>query len=177
MLKQLIAGLVLGFLAAGPALAAEQVFEPNANGQIEFTMPSGNIGCLYTPEGGTDTYMPTDGGPELICERVEPAYVTVILGPEGPAEMIGDPGEQACCGGGNIFEYGNTLELDGFYCESATTGLSCETDWDDEEEDGDAFAPDATDDADTDTGGDDDDEEDDEDVHGFTMARAGIEVF
>ena len=42
----------------------------------------------------TDVYLPADGGPELICERVEPSYVTVILRSEGEATVIEDPGEQ-----------------------------------------------------------------------------------
>lgn len=128
MLKHLLATAALAAGLAAPAWAAEQTFAPKDDGQIEFTMPSGNIGCLYTPEGGTDVYQPTGGGPELICERVEPSYVTVILGPEGAAEMIEDPAEQSCCGAENTFEYGNTVELEGFECESAETGLTCEND-------------------------------------------------
>lgn len=143
MLKHLLAAAALAASISGSALAAEQTFEPRANGQIEFNMPSGNIGCLYTPEGGTDTYMPADGGPELICERVEPSYVTVILSDVDEAEVIEDPGEQSCCGAENIFEYGNTVEFDGFECESEETGLTCEND----------------------------------EGYGFTMARAGIELF
>ena len=143
MLKYLLAAAALAAAISGSALAAEQTFEARANGQIEFTMPSGNIGCLYTPEGGTDTYMPVDGGPELICERVEPSYVTVILSDVDEAEVIENPGEQSCCGAENIFAYGNTVELEGFECESEETGLTCEND----------------------------------EGYGFTMARAGIELF
>ena len=90
-------------------------------------MPSGNIGCPI-PEGGTDTYMPADGGPELICERVEPSYVTVILSDVDEAQVIEDPAEQGCCGAENVFAYGHVIELEGFYCESETTGLTCEND-------------------------------------------------
>ncbi len=42
------------FMLAAPALAVE--FEPNDQGFTEFNMPSGNIGCFYTPAGGTDVY-------------------------------------------------------------------------------------------------------------------------
>jgi hypothetical protein len=128
MLKHLLAAAALTASISGSAVAAEQAFAPRDNGQIEFTMPSGNIGCLYTPEGGTDTYVPAGGGPELICERVEPSYVTVILSDVDEAQVIEDPAEQSCCGAENIFEYGNTVELEGFECESTETGLICEND-------------------------------------------------
>ncbi|MER9892713.1 hypothetical protein NKJ40_11460 [Mesorhizobium sp. M0119] len=77
-------------------------------GQIEFNTPSGNIGCIYTPKGGTSTYEPQDGGPELSCSRVEPSYVTIILGPKGPATLIKNPGEQGCCGDVAKLAYGNS---------------------------------------------------------------------
>src|SRR6218665_995514 len=62
--------------------------------QEEFVLPSGNIGCIYTPEGGTDVYVPEDGGPELACDRVEPRYVRAILSAKGPGRLlknVGDP--------------------------------------------------------------------------------------
>ena len=127
MLRVLAAAVALLVLSVAPTAAEEQEVEARDNGQIEFTMPSGNIGCLYTPAGGTDVYEPAGGGPELICERIEPSYVTVILA-EGEAEMVEDPCEQSCCGAENIFEYGNTITLDGFVCTSERTGLSCESD-------------------------------------------------
>ena len=127
MLKHFAAAIGVVALVAAPAWAAEQEIEARDSGQIEFVTPSGNIGCLYTPEGGTDVYQPEGGGPELICERVEPAYVTVILGPEGEPELIEDPGEQSCCGAQNVLEYGNSVDLDGvFICSVETTGLVCE---------------------------------------------------
>jgi hypothetical protein len=107
-------------------MAKEQHFVAEDNGQIIFVMPSGNIGCIYTPAGGTDTYEPLDGGPELSCDRIEPSYVNVVLGPNDPAIITEDPGEQSCCGGPNIFKYGNTVHLDGFTCKSSTKGLTCE---------------------------------------------------
>ncbi len=127
MLRLFAAAVGFVALAVAPALAEEQEVEPKDNGQIEFTMPSGNIGCLYTTAGGTDVYEPRDGGPELICERIEPGYVTVILTATGEAELIEDPGEQSCCGADNIFEYGNTITLEGFVCTSETSGLTCES--------------------------------------------------
>jgi hypothetical protein len=125
MLRMLAAAFGLVALMVLPASADEQPIKAQDDGQIEFTMPSGNVGCLYTPAGGTDVYEPADGGPELVCERIEPSYVTVILGPVGEPQMIEDPGEQSCCGAENIFEYGNTITMEGFYCASETTGLLC----------------------------------------------------
>lgn len=120
----LIAVLLLGAL---PAQAKEQIFKAQDNGQISFVMPSGNIGCIYTPRGGTDTYQPADGGPELSCDRIAPSYVNITLGPKGPAVFTENPGEQGCCGGDNVFAYGNTATFDGFVCSASDAGLICET--------------------------------------------------
>jgi hypothetical protein len=114
-------------LLAPPAYAKQQTFVAGDNGQISFVMPSGNIGCIYTPKGGTDVYEPVDGGPEISCDRIEPSYVNITLGPKGPAKLIKDPGEQGCCGGENVFAYGNTAKVGPFTCSSSTAGLVCET--------------------------------------------------
>jgi hypothetical protein len=114
-------------LAALPAAAKEQVFTAQPNGQVTFIMPSGNIACIYTPQGGTDTYQPADGGPEISCDRIAPRYVNITLGPEGPAVLTENPGEQGCCGGDNVFAYGNTATLGEFICSSSDAGLICET--------------------------------------------------
>ena len=111
------------FALSTPALAVE--FEPNDQGFTEFTMPSGNIGCFYTPAGGTDVYKTSDGGAELSCDRVEPAYVRVMLGATGAAERINNVGDPSCCGAENIFEYGEVWSEGPFSCISATTGLTC----------------------------------------------------
>jgi hypothetical protein len=121
----LLAALLLLMVPA--AHAKEQVFEVQDNGQISFVMPSGNIGCLYTPAGGTDVYQPVDGGPEISCDRIAPAYVNITLGPKGPAVLTENPGEQGCCGGDNVFAYGNTAQVGEFICSSSTAGLICET--------------------------------------------------
>jgi hypothetical protein len=113
--------------AAVPAYAKEQVFTPEPDGQISFVMPSGNIGCIYTPRGGTDTYQPADGGPKISCDRIAPKYVNITLGPKGPAVLTENPGEQGCCGGDNVFAYGNTVKFDGFVCSASDAGLICET--------------------------------------------------
>lgn len=86
------AAAILSLFAWLPlAHAAEQSIPAGDEGQIEFNTPSDNIGCIYTAKGGTSTYQPQDGGPELSCSRVEPSYVTIILGPKGPATLIKIP--------------------------------------------------------------------------------------
>jgi hypothetical protein len=90
-------------------------------------MPSGNIGCIYTPRGGTPTYQPVGGGPEISCDRIAPSYVNITLGPTGPAVLTKNPGEQGCCGGANVLAYGDTVSFEGFVCSSSDAGLICET--------------------------------------------------
>jgi hypothetical protein len=114
-------------LLAAPALAAEQSFPAIERGLIEFMMPSQNIGCVFVPEGGTAVYEPRDGGPELACDRVEPRYVSVVLGPAGAPIMIEEPGEAPCCSG-PVLDYGNTWSEGPFTCTSARTGLTCQRD-------------------------------------------------
>ena len=111
------------FTLASPALAVE--FEANDQGQIEFTMPSNNVGCIYTPAGGTDTYETADGGAELSCDRVEPAYIRAVLAASGKAKRYTNVGDASCCGSENIFEYGEVWSEGPFSCISSTTGLAC----------------------------------------------------
>ena len=91
-----------------------------------FVMPSGNIGCVYIPEGGTETYQPADGGPELSCDRVEPKYVRATLGRSGTAVVRTNIGDQGCCGGDRTVPYGETWSAGPFTCFSERTGLTCE---------------------------------------------------
>jgi hypothetical protein len=96
--------------------------------QEEFVLPSGNIGCVYTPEGGTDVYQPTDGGPELSCDRIEPRYVRATLSRKGVAALFNNVGDQSCCSAGPVLDYGETWTAGPFSCLSTRTGLSCERD-------------------------------------------------
>jgi hypothetical protein len=96
--------------------------------QDEFVLPSGNIGCIYTPEGGTEVYQPMDGGPELSCDRVEPRYVRATLLGKGAATLFKDVGDQSCCSVGPVLDYGETWSAGPFSCLSTRTGLSCERD-------------------------------------------------
>ena len=122
MIRPLAVAVALASLA-GPSIAAE--FKPDDQGQIEFTMPSGNIQCTYTPEGGTAVYDPVNGSPELSCDRVAPSYVRVVLSPTGKARRYNGVGDASCCSAGNVLDYGEVWKRAGFRCTSATTGLSC----------------------------------------------------
>ena len=50
------------------------------DGEYNFTMPSNNVECTYTPDGGTATYATADGLAELQCDRAEPSYVCMCSG-------------------------------------------------------------------------------------------------
>lgn len=91
-----------------------------------FVMPSGNIGCTYIPEGGTDVYQPPDGGPELSCDRIEPKYLRATLGRSGKATVLSDVGDQGCCSADRTIAYGEVWRGGPFTCYSERTGLTCE---------------------------------------------------
>jgi hypothetical protein len=118
--------LTFGLLAAlcQPGFASDQKFKPNANGGTEFMAPSGNIGCIYIPAGGTEVYEPEDGGPELQCDRVGPVYLRFILNKAGKAKIYENAGDVSCCGG-PVLRYGNTTRLGPFTCVSETSGMTC----------------------------------------------------
>jgi hypothetical protein len=114
-------------LAGGAPLHAQtDVSFPEMNGIVDFSMPSSNIGCSYIARP-TATYMPRGGGPELSCDRREPSYVNVDLGPTGPAQRTDNPGEESCCGAGNTLQYGQTWNGGPFTCQSSNLALSAPT--------------------------------------------------
>ena len=126
-MKRVVTHLLLfGLFAAlsQPVLAGEQKFGPNANGGTEFMAPSGNIGCIYIPAGGTDVYEPEDGGPELQCDRVEPVYLRFILNKADKGKVYENVGDASCCGG-PVLKYGNSTKLGPYTCTSETKGLTC----------------------------------------------------
>jgi len=123
-MRVLFVSLLLGLGSGHVALAGMQTF-PSNNGQVDFRMPSNNVECIYTPAGGTPTYTPADGGPELQCDRAEPTYLRFVLGKSGPATVISDVGDASCCGGTNVLQYGSTWQGGPFTCKSATTGITC----------------------------------------------------
>jgi hypothetical protein len=125
-MRSILASAVLFFLSSGPAALAQGRPDFVAHeGQVAFVMPSGNIGCVYTPAGGTSWYQTEDGGPELSCDRVEPAYIRLVLTGSGPAARIGQVGDQGCCGAENPFPYGAVAVLGPFTCMSERRGLTC----------------------------------------------------
>lgn len=81
---------------------------------------------LHLYAEGRHQHLPAVGWrPELSCLRVEPSYVTVILGPKGPATLIKNPGEQGCCSDVTKLGYGNSWSRGPFSYQSSTKGLSC----------------------------------------------------
>lgn len=92
----------------------------------DFMMPSGNIGCIYIPEGGTAVYQPADGGPELSCDRVEPKYLRATLGRTGKALVQTNVGDRGCCSSEKTVPYGDVWSAGPFTCYSERTGLTCE---------------------------------------------------
>lgn len=123
----LVAGIALFAVLFGvPAKAYElQTLHANDEHQVEFVMPSGNIGCIYTPEGGTSVYETADGLAEIQCDRVEPNYVRAILGGNGAGYIVKDVGDTSCCSLTQKFEYGHVVDLGPFQCLSDTKGLTC----------------------------------------------------
>lgn len=118
----LMLATVLAIPVAGQA--GEQRIPPANGGYTEFMLPSGNIGCIYIPKGGTDVYQPEDGGPELQCDRIEPSYMRAILGASGKGKTHKNVGDASCCSG-PVLRYGNTVTLGPYFCESERTGLTC----------------------------------------------------
>ena len=57
--------------------------------------------------------------------RIAGGGVLGILGPNGPATLIKDPGEQGCCSDIAKLAYGNSWSKGPFTCQSSTKGLTC----------------------------------------------------
>jgi hypothetical protein len=120
-----ILGLALATTLVTTASAqTAPTFKAESSGQIVFATPSKNIGCTFTPAGGTSVYKPFDGGPELSCDRIKPSYQRVVLTPKN-VRLFKDVGDQDCCGETNIIAYGTRWTQGPFTCESAATGLTC----------------------------------------------------
>jgi hypothetical protein len=123
--------ILLATLFAGSAIAQDAKtfpIPPVDNGQVDFTVPSNNIECLYTPPGGTPTYTPPKNEAELSCDRAQPVYMHFGIGAHGPAVAIKNPGEQPCCSAVTVLPYGSTWRVAPFTCSSATQGLTCKRD-------------------------------------------------
>ncbi|WP_248304966.1 hypothetical protein [Devosia sp. FKR38] len=122
-------GLAAVTLAATLAVAPAQAYDTQrlrqtSEGQVEFITPSGNIGCIYTPAGGTSFYATVDGKAEIQCDRVEPKYVRAILGGSGAAYFA--PADDAsCCSLVQKLNYDRVAQLGPFQCLSERKGLTC----------------------------------------------------
>ncbi len=111
-------------LIATPLFAAEQSFAPDAEGVVTFRLPSGNIACTYAPDRILQRD-PFERGPQLTCDRVQPAYAVLSLGPRGVVRVISEIDEAGCCSG-PVLKYGNFWQEGPFRCMSERTGLTCE---------------------------------------------------
>ena len=114
MIRHALVALAL-LLPPGPALAVD--FAPGPGGQIEFTMPSNNIGCVYRDEDGS--------GLVLECDRVAPSYLRVRLFQDGKPKIYRDVGDPSCCGAENYLDYGTSWREGPFSCASSKAGLRC----------------------------------------------------
>lgn len=112
--------------AAGSASTAGQVDATTAptNAPAQFEAAGGNVGCDYVPAGGTDTYTTPDGGPQLLCDRVEPAYVRFTLSAHGAATKIDHVGDASCCSG-DMLTAGAHWTGGPFACEVMQDGVAC----------------------------------------------------
>lgn len=90
---------------------------------VEFMAPSGNIGCIYTPAGGTAVYQPAQPGAELQCDRSEPEYVRIVM-PENAAASVVETDERGCCSGQTI-AYGDRWAEGPFTCDVTDAGVTC----------------------------------------------------
>lgn len=107
------------------ATTTEAAAPPAAPGQgISFQSPTGNIGCEYTPAGGTAVYSTPDGAAELKCDRVEPSYIRVTLPEHGAAGVLTHVGDAGCCGGETV-AYGDEWSAGPFSCDMTDAGLAC----------------------------------------------------
>lgn len=123
--------IAFGLLACSPPQGAETttpavapvVAAPGVSAQ--FMTPSGNIGCTYTPAGGTAVYQTPDGRAELQCDRSEPEYVRVVMSEAGAARVVATD-ERGCCSGETI-HYGQSWSEGPFSCDFSEAGVTCES--------------------------------------------------
>jgi len=124
LILAIVTGLAIIF--GVPAQAGQfQHLQASQYGQIEFGTPSGNIGCTYTPAGGTPVYETVNGGAEIQCDRVAPSYVRTVLGDSGAGFRINDVGDASCCSLTQTIQYGKTVQVGPFQCLSERRGLTC----------------------------------------------------
>jgi hypothetical protein len=127
----LFVGGCFALASAAPAVAqnlTKAPIEADQYGGFNFTVPSNNIECIYTPPGGTPSYSPPRNEAELSCDRAQPTYLHLGIGAHGPAAMIKNPGEQPCCSDRPVLNYGSAWKQGPFACTSEKTGLTCKRD-------------------------------------------------
>jgi hypothetical protein len=107
--------------AAEPAM--EVAAAPTPGVAVTFMAPSGNIGCIYIPSGGTGVYQPAEPGAELQCDRAEPEYIRIVL-PENSAARIVATDERGCCSGETI-QYGQRWAEGPYTCDVTDAGVTC----------------------------------------------------
>lgn len=76
------------------------------------------------PAGGTEVYSSPDGGPELICDRIEPTYVRMDMSAHGAPHLITNVGDAGCCGG-DTMAYGTHWTGGPFTCDLTEQGITC----------------------------------------------------
>ena len=130
-MKSFLAGatcfLAVGLLNSeiGQAQSAQPVtFAPDQSGQINFVVSALNLGCTFTPKGGTAVYKPSGGGPELSCDQTEPRYVRVVL-TEKTMRRYDQVGDQGCCNVENELKPGASWTQGPFTCYASDVGLTC----------------------------------------------------
>lgn len=96
---------------------------PAPGGRYEFSAAAGNVGCTYTPAGGTAVYTTHDGRAELFCDRVAPTYVRLSMSEEGAAREV-PTDERGCCSGAMLAP-GARWSEGPFSCEASETGVAC----------------------------------------------------
>ena len=106
----------------------EKNFPLTEDGTIDFSTPSGNIECVYMPDGEPGAATSDQRNPELWCDRDQPNYLRFVLLPNDPAEIVKQVEDPVCCGGHDKLNYGRSFRGGPFYCESAESGLNCMTD-------------------------------------------------
>jgi len=102
---------------------AEVATTPAPGTAVEFMAPSGNIGCVYIPAGGTAVYQPAEPGAELQCDRIAPSYTRIVL-PETGAARVVETQERGCCSGQTI-AYGDRWAEGPYTCDVTDAGVSC----------------------------------------------------
>lgn len=102
---------------------AEVASTPTPGTAVEFMAPSGNIGCVYIPAGGTAVYQPAEPGAELQCDRIEPSYTRIVL-PENGAARVVETEERGCCSGQTI-AYGDRWAEGPYTCDVTDAGIIC----------------------------------------------------